>query len=305
MSLGVFVSASRGGFSTFYKQTQTRTIATFFSSDLVCSVNEVKSHLARWNFLRNKYLHYDFVVKKGSVPKFACATDLTLSAKIKALELTDLTCFRLGKQSCLYLWDLSDAVFLRSHPPTELQEGNQGRIQDFRRRGHLPPLPPHSRGRQDMILPNISEKLHEIDKILGRRSANGNVFSHAVSLSVHGEGGGGGGVGQMWSLLTVHWTSLYGTSHQYWHSLVAEACTIGNHPTGMLSCWKCTQSCQWSLENVLSSGNKNQFRHSNQNGWAPLHTKHYLFSYFYHFSIFYLSILKETRFKVNRISNNV
>ena len=28
--LGVFVSASRGGFSTFYKQTQTRTIATIF-----------------------------------------------------------------------------------------------------------------------------------------------------------------------------------------------------------------------------------------------------------------------------------
>ena len=43
----------------------------------------------------------------------------------------------------------------------------QGRIQDFRRRGRQP----FSGGRQHMIMPNISEKLHEIEKILGRRGA--------------------------------------------------------------------------------------------------------------------------------------
>ena len=40
----------------------------------------------------------------------------------------------------------------------------QGRIQDSRRRGRQP----SGGGRQHMILPNFVEKLHEIEKILGR-----------------------------------------------------------------------------------------------------------------------------------------
>ena len=67
--------------------------------------------------------------KKGVATKFACVTDLTLSAKNKNIRtVTDLTLARfcLSKQCCLYLRDLSDTVSLCLwyRPPTELWEGN-------------------------------------------------------------------------------------------------------------------------------------------------------------------------------------
>ena len=49
----VYLNASDAFFNlvTFYKQMQ-----PYLSSDLVGSAREVKSHLARWNYLGNKYV---------------------------------------------------------------------------------------------------------------------------------------------------------------------------------------------------------------------------------------------------------
>ena len=139
--------------------------------------------------------------RRECATKFACATDLTLSAKNKSIRtVTDLTLarFRLGKQCCLYLWDLSDtvSVCLCYRPPTELWEGN--------------------------------------------------VFS-CVCLS-------------MWPLLIMHWAS--GPSSP--SSVPPPDMEHGGQWNNFLSAGF-LQLSKKSLENLLSSGNKNQSRHAKQN----------------------------------------